>query len=234
MTSSAHSAIGSLACIIGRNVGGFLDTQSPRLVTYRVTSTPFVYVDEDNGAPLHDHPTTESFQFTVTMHPDGSVEGVTTMETHLGHCVGASGQYYPLNASCFFSASEERTTSSMHYETDLDFKATQVRTFEDVEDLEERAAYAAAKTEKLQAMLAASKVCTMVFEHNDNYDSERAQVTILKAPFRIDVSRWSRGAHFFPDDERRDQYNCNAAHVDFEVATIELVKGMAVERPVFS
>ena len=49
----------------------------------------------------------------------------------------------------------------------------------------------------------------------------------------FDVSR-SRGAHFFPDDERRDQYNCNAAHVDFEVATIELVKGMAVERPVFS
>ena len=101
MTSSAHSAIGSLACIIGRNVGGFLDTQSPRLVTYRVTSTPFVYVDEDNGTCLHDHPTTESFQFTVTMHPDGSVEGVTTMDMDLASDL-------TLNASCVFSASDER------------------------------------------------------------------------------------------------------------------------------
>ena len=112
MTSSAHSAIGSLACIIGRNVGGFLDTQSPRLVTYRVTSTPFVYVDEDTGACLHDHPTTESFQFTVTMHPDGSVEGVTTMRESAANSPHVkvngttllSGHRFPLTASCFFSA----------------------------------------------------------------------------------------------------------------------------------
>ena len=82
-------------------------------------------------------------------------------------------------------------------------------------------------------MLVASQVCTMPFEHHSDF-SERAQVTILKAPFRIDVARWSRSAHFFPDDQLRDQYDCTAAHVDFEVATIELVKGMTVERPVFS
>jgi hypothetical protein len=122
----------------------------------------------------------------------------------------------------------------MHYETDLDFKATQARTFEHVDDVEKRAAYAAEKTQKLQANLAASKVCTMVFEHNDEYNSERAQVTILKAPFRIDVTRWSRSAHYFPDDNGRQQYGCEAARVDFEVATIELVTGMIAERPVFS
>jgi len=228
MTSSAHSAIGSLACIIGRNGGGFLHTQSPRLVTYRVTSTPFVYVDEDTGACLHDHPRTESFQFTVTMHPDGSVEGVTTMDMDLASDL-------TLNASCVFSASDEGATAIMHYETGLSQQASRVRyTFEHIEDPQERATYAAAKTKQLQANLAASKVCTMVFEHNDEHDSERAQVTILKAPFRIDVTRWSRSAHYFPDDNGRQQYGCEAARVDFEVATIELVKGMTVERPVFS
>ncbi len=45
----------------------------------------------------------------------------------------------------------------MHYETDLDFKATQARTFEHIDDLEERAARAAAHTTKLQAMLVASQ-----------------------------------------------------------------------------
>jgi hypothetical protein len=228
MTSSAHSAIGSLACIIGRNVGGFLDTQSPRLVTYRVTSTPFVYVDEDNGTCLHDHPTTESFQFTVTMHPDGSVEGVTTMDMDLASDL-------TLNASCVFSASDERATAIMHYETDL-HRAARALTFDArfLEGQERRAAYFAKKTKHLQATLAASKVCTMMFEVNDECDSERAQVTIFKAPFGIDVSRWSRGVHSFPDDKGRDQEGCEAAPVDFEVATIELVKGMAVERPVFS
>ena len=49
----------------------------------------------------------------------------------------------------------------------------------------------------LQTMLATSKVCTMMFEHNEEYQpdvfSERAQVTIFKSPFSIDVSRWSAG-----------------------------------------
>jgi hypothetical protein len=34
----------------------------------------------------------------------------------------------------------------------------------------------------------------------------------------FDVSR-SRGAHFFPDDEGRDQSGCTAARVNFEVAS---------------
>ena len=72
--------IGSLASVIGRKVGSFLDTKSPRLVTYRVTSKPFHYVDVDDGDPLHEYPVTASFQFTITMHPDHSVEGVTTMD----------------------------------------------------------------------------------------------------------------------------------------------------------
>jgi hypothetical protein len=228
MTSSAHSAIGSLACVIGRNVGGFLDTKSPRLVTYRVTSKPVVYVDEDNGACLHDHPKTGSFQFTVTMHPDGSVEGVTTMDMDLASDL-------TLNASCVFSASKEGATAIMHYETYL-HRAARAPIFDArfVEGQERRAAYFAKKTKHLQATLAASKVCTMMFECNDESDSERAQVTIFKNPFRIDVSRWSRGVHSFPDDQGRGQYGCEAAGVDFEVATIELVTGMIVERPVFS
>ena len=226
MTSSAHSAIGSLACVIGRNVGGFLDTQSPRLVTYRVTSTPFVYVDEDDGACLHDQPTTESFQFTVTMHPDGSVEGVTTMDMDLASDL-------TLNASCVFTASEERATAIMHYETALTFQAARNRTFEYIDDLEKRASVVAAHTKRLQTNLAASKLCTMVFEPGHQI-SERAQVTILKNPFRIDVSHWSRAAHYFPDDESRQQCDCRAAGVDFEVASIELVTGMAVPLPVFS
>ena len=228
MASSAHSAIGSLACIIGRNVGGFLDTQSPRLVTYRVTSTPFVYVDEDTGACLHDHPTTESFQFTVTMHPDGSVEGVTTMEAHL-----VSGESEPLHASCVFLASDERTTAIMHYETELTFQAARNRTFEYIDDIEKRASVVAAHTKRLQTNLAASRLCTMVFEPGHQI-SERAQVTILKDPFRINVSHWSRAGHYFPDDESRQQHDCRAAGVQFEVASIELVTGMAVPLPVFS
>ena len=38
---------------------------------------------------------------------------------------------------------------------------------------------------------------TMMFEHNEEYQpdvfSKRAQVTIFKSPFSIDVSRWSAG-----------------------------------------
>ena len=45
--------------------------------------------------------------------------------------------------------------------------------------------------------MATSKVCTMMFEHNEEYQpdvfSKRAQVTIFKSPFSIDVSRWSAG-----------------------------------------
>jgi hypothetical protein len=48
------------------------------------------------------------------------------------------------------------------------------------------------------------------------------------------VTRWSRGAHVFPDDDRRDQRDCTAARVNFVVASIELVQGIAVTLPVFS
>ena len=45
--------------------------------------------------------------------------------------------------------------------------------------------------------MATSKVCTMMLEHNEEYQpdvfSERAQVTIFKSLFIIDVSRWSAG-----------------------------------------
>ena len=107
----------------------------------------------DNGTCLHDHPTTESFQFTVTMHPDGSVEGVTTMEAHL-----VSGESEPLHASCVFLASDERTTAIMHYETELTFQAARNRTFEYIDDIEKRASVVAAHTKRLQTNLAASKV----------------------------------------------------------------------------
>ena len=63
---------------------------------------------------------------------------------------------------------------------------------------------------------------------------ERAQVTIFKSPFSIDVAHWSRGAHYFPDDKGRDQEGRTAARVDFEVDTIELVTGVAAPVPVFS
>jgi hypothetical protein len=220
-----NDVVGTLAIVIGRNVGSCLDTAGPRHATYRVTSEPVVYVDDDDGAPLHDVPTTESFQFTVTMHPDGSVEGVTTMEE--------SGHRWQLTASCFFSATGEGSSAIMHYDTGLTIKETShsARNFEHVHDLEMRANYVAWKTNKLQTMLATSKVCTMMFEHTDEDEpdvfAERAQVTIFKSPFRIDVSRWSRGAHYFPED-------CTAARVNFEVASIELVQGVAVAAPVFS
>jgi hypothetical protein len=242
MASSAHSAIDSLACVIGRNVGGYLDTKSPRLVTYRVTSKPVVYVDEDNGTCLHDHPRTESFQFTVTMHPDGSVEGVTTLLDYAENSPSVTvdgmtlmtGYGYPFTASCFFSSTGERSSATMSYDT-IEHMCDN---FSHVDDLEKRAACVAADTKRLQTGLATSKVCTMVFDFIADYEStehpSNAQVTILKAPFRIDVSRWSRGVHSFPDDERRNQRDCEAARVDFEVATIELVTGMTVERPVFS
>jgi hypothetical protein len=234
--NTKQEVIGALASVIGRNVGTFLDTTSPRLVTYRVTSKPVVYKYTVNGDALHDSPVTESFQFSVTLHPDGSVEGVTTLDKHLATAKlwQVHVDYESLKASCYFSGIDERTTAVMHYETGLSYQAARVRTFEHIDDPQQRATYAAAKTEQLQAMLAASQVCTMMFEHNDEYGSERAQVTILKAPFRIDVSRWSRSAHFFPDDERRDQRDCEAAGVNFKVATIELVQGVAVDMPVFS
>jgi hypothetical protein len=238
--------VSTLASIIGSNVGSFLDTTSPRHATYRVTSQPVVYVDRDNGEVYNDTEATESFQFTVTVHPDGSVEGVTTMEENaanschvkVGDTTVSSGHGFPLTASCFFSTTGEGVRGIMHYDTGLTMEETRDRTFNHVDDLEKRAAYVAAKTKKLQTMLATSKVCTMMFEHNDEYDpdvfSERAQVAIFKSPFCIDVSRWSRGAHFFPDDEGRDQNDCVAARVNFEVASIELVQGIAVAAPVFS
>ena len=125
----------------------------------------------------------------------------------------------------------------MHYDTDLTIGDTLCRAFKHIDDLEKRAEKVEWKTKKLQTMLATSKVCTMMFEDNDalrDVFSERAQVTIFKSPFSIDVSRWSRGAFDFPDDYGRDQLDCIAARVNFEVASIEMVKGTAVATPVFS
>jgi hypothetical protein len=240
--NTQKEVVGTLASIIGRNVGSFLDTASPRHATYRVTSRPVVYVDADDGARLHDCPVTESLQITVTVHPDGSVEGVTTMEEHaanschvkVGDTTMSSGHGFPLTASCFFSATGGGASAIMHYDTDLTIQSTHQRAFEDVADLEKRADFVAAKTKKLQTMLATSKVCTMLFEigveesfeRDDDSWSERAQVTIFKSPFRIDVSRWSRSEH--------NQGDYVAARVDFEVASIELVQGIAVAAPVFS
>jgi hypothetical protein len=237
--------IGSLASVIGRTVGSFLDTKSPRLVTYRVTSKPFHYVDVDDGERLHEYPVTASFQFTITMHPDHSVEGVTTMEedatnrmssygTECARMARESGHRYPLTASCFFSATEEgsSTCAIMHYDTGLTIEDTRCRAFKHIDDLEKRAELVEWKTKKLQTMLATSKVCTMLFEDNDaprDVVSERAQVTIFKSPFSIDVSCWSRSAFDFPGE-----WDCIAARVNFEVASIEMVKGTAVGTPVFS
>jgi hypothetical protein len=243
--------IGSLASVIGRTVGSFLDTKSPRLVTYRVTSKPFHYVDVDDGEPLHEYPVTASFQFTITMHPDHSVEGVTTMEedatnrmssygTECARMARESGHRYPLTASCFFSATEEgsSTCAIMHYDTGLTIEDTRCRAFKHIDDLEKRAELVEWKTKELQTMLATSKMCEMMFEqcggeYLEQFSIVSAQVTIFKSPFSIEVSRWSRGAFHF-DDDGRDQEGCIAARVNFEVASIEMVKGITVATPVFS
>ena len=240
-TEAVQSAISAVAAVIGGRVSQCLDTESPRRVSYRVTSKPLRYVDEDNDEPLHGSDVTESFQFTVTLHPDLSVEGTMTMEEYAASMddtvtLGADLEYriderFPFRANAFFSASDEVVVATMHYDTALTVAQAKNRKFEHVDDLQDRAEYVAWKTKKLKAALAASTVCTMVFRHGCEYSSdpfeERAQVTIFKNPFRIDVGHWSRGAHCFSGGDR-------AAPVNFEVDTIELVQGVAVSAPVFS
>jgi hypothetical protein len=68
-TEVVQSAISAVAAVIGGRVSQCLDTESPRRVTYSVTSKPLRYVDEDNGEPLHGSDVTESF--------------------HLEHCLAA-------------------------------------------------------------------------------------------------------------------------------------------------
>ena len=244
-TEVVQSAISAVAAVIGGRVSQCLDTESPRHATYSVTSKPLRYVGQDNGEPLHDAPVTESFQFTVTMHPDLSVEGTMTMEEHAAsmnntvtfvNCCEHEETHrvderFPFRANAFFSASDEAVVATMHYDTGLAIAQVKNRKFEHVDDLQDRAEYVALKTKKLKAALAASTVCTMMFGHSCEHSSdpfeERAQVTIFKNPFRIDVSHWSRGTHCFSGGDR-------AAPVNFEVDTIELVQGVAVSAPVFS
>ena len=112
-TEVVQSAISAVAAVIGGRVSQCLDTESPRHATYSVTSKPLRYVDQDNGEPLHDAPVTESFQFTVTMHPGLSVEGVVTMEEHAASmtntvAMGTGGEQRrvderpPFRANAFF------------------------------------------------------------------------------------------------------------------------------------
>jgi hypothetical protein len=90
----------------------------------------------------------------------------------------------PFSANAFFSASDEAVDATMHYDTGLAIEEVKIRKFEHIADPDDRAGYVAWKTKKLQTMLAASTVRTMMFEHSCKYSSdpfeERAQVTIFK------------------------------------------------------
>ena len=158
-----------LSAVIGGRVSQCLDTENPRSVSYRVTSKPLRYVDEDDGEPLHGSDVTESFQFTVTMHPDLSVEGTMTMEEHAASmnntvAMGTGGEQRrvderpPFSANAFFSASDEVVDATMHYDTGLAIEEVKIRKFEHIADPDDRAGYVAWKTKKLQTMLAASTV----------------------------------------------------------------------------
>ena len=111
--SLRQEVAGTLACVVGTNVGSFLDTKSPRLATYRVTSKPFQLFEED-GEEMLDDPTTATFLFTITMHPDLSVEGVTTMEESTKPCCVDA-----FRAHGFFSSSGLAQLSKIHYDNPL-------------------------------------------------------------------------------------------------------------------
>ncbi len=226
--------VGTLACVVGSNVGSFLDTKSPRLVTYRITSKPVTYVEEDTGEPLHNHAITETLHITFSLHPDMSVEGINTMEeAHTSKLWGGrdiKGHLPVFTAHCASSASGENEQAIICYDTELSVKDTE-QSFTYIEDLEMRARLVERQPKLALTKLTSSKVCYMrfVFQGADAEESftERAHVVIHKSPFRIAVSEWTRNAHFDFDT------GC-AAPVKFEVDTIELVEGVSVATPVFS
>jgi hypothetical protein len=230
---------GSLAAVVGSRVGPFLD-RSPRRVMFEVRSEGFQYTRE--GEPLHTETMYESFRFTVTMHADHSVEGVTTIKDYLNEVV-PQGEFKvtttPLTVVGYFSSSEGEAFGELGLSSGL--TPHEVRHARGQLDSDRRAGQATQdKADKyiraFQQKCSRSDHCTFELTQTRSYAQrpwhERALVTIFKFPLRIAVSGWTRAPHC-AQSWTSDEYD-ETDETHFEVASVRLVSGTPVDAPVFS